>query len=77
MSSVKRSEDVWDYVVNGDGSYIEETHQHFVVIINEDGSAETALIAMKSTALKKSRKWNSMMSSVQMQGKTVVYTASL
>ena len=76
---VKRSEDDnKDYVVNGDGSYIEETHQHFVVIINEDGSAETALIAMKSTALKKSRKWNSMMSSVQMQGKErSVHAASL
>ena len=72
---VKRSEDDnKDYVVNGDGSYIEETHQHFVVIINEDGSAETALIAMKSTALKKSRKWNSMMSSVQMQGKNGPFT---
>ena len=72
---VKRSEeDNKDYVVNGDGSYIEETHQHFIVIINEDGSAETALIAMKSTALKKSRKWNSMMSSVQMQGKNGPFT---
>ena len=72
---VKRSEDDnKDYVVNGDGSYIEETHQHFVVIINEDGSAETALIAMKSTALKKSRKWNSMMSSVQMVGKNGPFT---
>ena len=72
---VKRSEDDnKDYVVNGDGSYIEETHQHFVVIINEDGSAETALIAMKSTALKKSRKWNSMMMSRQIQGKNGPFT---
>jgi len=58
-----------DYVVGGTGDYIEETHQHFVVIQNEDGSAETALIAMKSTQLKKSRKWNSMMQSVTMSGK--------
>jgi len=58
-----------EYVVGGTGDYIEETHQHFVVVQNDDGSAETALIAMKSTQLKKSRKWNSMMQSVQMQGK--------
>ena len=67
---VQRSkDDNKDYVVGGDGEYIEETHQHFVLILNEDGSVETALIAMKSTALKKSRKWNSMMSSITMQGK--------
>jgi hypothetical protein len=69
MPKTERSpDDNKDYVVGGEGEYIEETHQHFVVVINEDGSAETALIAMKSTQLKKSRKWNSMMQSVQMMG---------
>ena len=72
---VQRSkDDNKDYVVGGDGEYIEETHQHFVLIIGEDGSVETALIAMKSTALKKSRKWNSMMSSITMQGKNGPFT---
>jgi len=63
-----------DMVIGGDGSYLEETHQHFVIILNEDGSAETALIAMKSTGLKKSRKWNSMMSSITMNGKNGPFT---
>ena len=63
-----------DYVVGGDGDYIEETHQHFVIVLKEDGSAETALIAMKSTQLKKSRKWNSMMMSRPMQGKNGPFT---
>lgn len=63
-----------DYVVGGDGDYIEETHQHFVVLINEDGSHETALIAMKSTQLKKSRKWNSMMASRSMVGANGPFT---
>ena len=72
---VQRSkDDNKDYVVGGDGEYIEETHQHFVLIVGEDGSVETALIAMKSTALKKSRKWNSMMSSITMQGKNGPFT---
>ena len=61
-------EDNKDYVVDSNGEYMEETHQHFVVLINEDGSYETALIAMKSTQLKKSRKWNSMMASRSMMG---------
>ena len=57
----KRDEnDNKDYVVGGEGSYIDETHQHYVMVLEDDGSANTALISMKSTQLKKSRKWNSM-----------------
>ena len=70
----RSSEDNKDYVVDGSGEYIEETHQHFVVLINADGSLETALIAMKSTQLKKSRKWNSMMASRSMSGKNGPFT---
>ena len=44
----KDRDDYKDYVVGGEGSYLEETHQHFVVILKEDGGSETALIAMKS-----------------------------
>jgi len=70
----RSKDDNRDYVVGGNGDYIDETHQHFVIVLNEDGSAETALIAMKSTQLKKSRKWNSMMASRQMQGKNGPFT---
>ena len=68
-STERSKDDNRDYVQDGSGNYIDETHQHFVVVLNEDGSAETALIAMKATQLKKSRKWNSMMASRQMVGK--------
>tara|TARA_R110002124_G_scaffold195798_3_gene362849 strand:- start:287 stop:1069 length:783 start_codon:yes stop_codon:yes gene_type:complete len=70
----RSSDDNKDYVADGSGEYIEETHQHFVIVLNEDGSAETALIAMKSTQLKKSRKWNSMMASRTMNGKNGPFT---
>jgi hypothetical protein len=63
-----------EYVVGGDGSYIEETHQHFVLLLKEDGTMETALIAMKSTQLKKSRKWNSMMASRTVKVKNGSFT---
>ena len=57
----KRStEDNKDYCTDGSGDYVEETHQHFVLVIGADGKGETALIPMKSTQLKKSRKFNSM-----------------
>lgn len=70
----RSKDDNKEYVVGGDGSYIEETHQHFVILVNDDGSAETALIAMKSTMLKKSRKWNSMIASATVQGKNGPFT---
>jgi hypothetical protein len=73
---VERSkDDNKDYVADGSGEYIEETHQHFVILLAEDGSMETALIAMKSTQLKKSRKWNSMIQSTTMVGKNGPFQA--
>jgi hypothetical protein len=75
MPKTERStEDNREYVQDGSGHYIEETHQHYVIVLHEDGAAETALLAMKSTQLKKSRKWNSMVSSLTMQGKNGPFT---
>lgn len=71
----RSSDDNRDYVVGGEGSYLEETHQHFVLMIDpESGVATHALIAMKSTQLKKSRKFNSMVASRVMQGKNGQFT---
>ena len=76
LPKVKRDpDDNKDHVVGGEGDYIEETHQHFVVLVHPDGSAETALIAMKATQLKKSRKWNSMISSTVINGKNGPFQA--
>ena len=62
-----------DQVVGGD-SYIEETHQHYVLVLESDDSFSTALLAMKSTQLKKSRKWNSMIASRTMSGQNGPFT---
>jgi hypothetical protein len=61
-----------DYLDNG--NYIENTANHYVMVINDQGFPEPALITMKSTQLKKSRKWNSMMMSVKLMGKNGAYT---
>ena len=72
---IERSkEDNKDYLTDGSGQYIEETHQHYVLVLKEDGSADQALIPMKSTQLKKSRKWNSMMLSATVKGKNGMFT---
>jgi hypothetical protein len=60
-----------DFLDNG--NYIENTANHYVMIVNGN-VGEPALITMKSTQLKKSRKWNSMMLSVRMNGKNGPYT---
>lgn len=54
------------------GNYIEKTASHFVIVSGD--SPSTALISMKSTQLKISRKWNSMMQSIKMQGKNGMFT---
>jgi hypothetical protein len=56
------------------GNYIENTANYYVMLINNDNVPEPALITMKSTQLKKSRKWNSMMQSVKMTGKNGLFT---
>jgi hypothetical protein len=56
------------------GNYIENTANHYVMVIDENGVPHPALIVMKSTQLKKSRKWNSMAMSVKLAGKNGLYT---
>ena len=54
------------------GNYIEKTASHFVIVTGD--SPSTALISMKSTQLKISRKWNSMMSGIKMKGANGMFT---
>ena len=61
-----------DYLDNG--NYIENTANHYVMVLDEAGIPSPALIVMKSTQLKKSRKWNSMMMSVKLLGANGHYT---
>ena len=61
-----------DYLDNG--NYIENTANHYVMVVTDEGIPTPALIVMKSTQLKKSRKWNSMMMSVKLMGKNGPYT---
>jgi hypothetical protein len=44
------------------------------MVLGDDGIPNPALIVMRSTQLKKSRKWNSMMMSTKLMGKNGPYT---
>ena len=54
------------------GTYIDNTANHFVVVLGD--SPSTALISMKSTQLKVSKNWNSLMMGIKMQGKNGLFT---
>jgi len=54
------------------GNYLENTASHYVVVLGD--SPSTALISMKATQLKISRKWNSMMMGIKLQGKNGLFT---
>jgi hypothetical protein len=58
---VVRGEDNKERIVGGD-TYIENTAEHYVIVMEPDGMWSKAIIKMKSTQLKKSRTWNSIMS---------------
>jgi hypothetical protein len=70
LTQTKRDGSYKDRLPNG--NYIEKTASHFVIV--NSTSPSTALIAMKSTQLKISRKWNSMVSSIKMEGKNGMFT---
>ena len=70
MSKTKPDANYKDRIPNG--NYIEKTASHFVIVSGD--SPSTALISMKSTQLKISRKWNSMMSGIKMKGANGMFT---
>jgi hypothetical protein len=70
MSKTKPDANYKDRLPNG--NYIEKTASHFVIITGD--SPSTALISMKSTQLKISRKWNSMMSGIKLKGQNGLFT---
>ena len=55
------------------GHYIQTVGQHYV-LIKDGNSTENALISMSSSQGKVSRKWNSMMMSITLDGKNGPYT---
>ena len=67
MSKTTRGDDGKDRLENG--NYIEETASHYVLIV-EPEKTSTALLTMKSTQRKKSKKWNSMMMSLRQKRKS-------
>ena len=54
VPETQRGEDNRDYVVDGNGRYLERTAQHYVLAMDQDGLTQQAVISMKATQFKKS-----------------------
>ena len=67
IPQTERSDDNKDMVVGGDGRYLERTAQHYVLVLDEDGITQQALLPMKATQFKKSKQWNSAIKSIKMK----------
>ena len=70
ISQTTRGKDYKDRLANG--NYLENTANHYVIYLND--TPQQAMVSMKSTQLKVSRKWNSMMMGIKMQGKNGLFT---
>ena len=70
VSTTTRDKSFKDRLPNG--NYLENTANHFVVVLGK--SPQSALISMKATQLKISRKLNSMMMGIKLQGKNGLFT---
>ena len=53
------------------GNELVRTAQHYIKIVHEDGSLESAILDMKKTQLKVSRKWNTLIAMQKHNGTTL------
>ena len=74
LSKTTRDDQRKDRLENG--NYVETAANHFVLIVDDEktGIGQPAVITLKSTQLKKSRKWNSMMLNLKIQGSKGPFT---
>jgi len=72
LSKTTRDDQKKDRLANG--NYIEDTANHYCLIVDNDGTSSQVLIAMKSTQRKKSKRWNSLMLGLKMKGEKGLFT---
>ena len=72
LAKTTRDENNKDRLENG--NYIETCRIHFILLVEDNGNATPAVLTMKATQLKKSRKWNSMMLNLKLNGKNGLFT---
>ena len=72
ISKTTRDDQRKDRLPNG--NYIEDTANHYCLVIGADGTSSQVLVAMKSTQRKKSKRWNSLMLGLKLKGANGLFT---
>tara|TARA_R110002033_G_scaffold108694_2_gene154922 strand:- start:318 stop:1106 length:789 start_codon:yes stop_codon:yes gene_type:complete len=72
ISKTTRDDQRKDRLPNG--NYIEDTANHYCLVIGANGTSSQVLVAMKSTQRKKSKRWNSLMLGLKMKGANGQFT---
>ena len=72
LSKTTRDDQRKDRLANG--NYIEDTANHYCLVIGANGTSSQVLVAMKSTQRKKSKRWNSLMLGLKMKGANGQFT---
>jgi len=72
LSKTTRDDQRKDRLPNG--NYIEDTANHYCLVLGEEGTSSQVLVAMKSTQRKKSKRWNSLMLGLKMKGAKGLFT---
>ena len=54
------------------GTYLERTHNHYCLLIDNEGFTSQVLLSMKVSQLSKSRKWNTMIMSAKVRNGDIV-----
>lgn len=52
------------------GNTLQDTREHYVLIVNDNGDLEPALLCLTGTQLKKSKKWMTLMQGIRVSGQT-------
>ena len=61
-------------MVRPSGNVLLPTSYHYIIILDPETAPEPGVIAMTSTQLKKSKRWNSLMASLKMKGRNGSFT---
>lgn len=57
------------YEGDEEGNVLQDTREHYVIIVNSDGSTEPALLTISGSEIKKSKKWMTLMQGIRIGGK--------
>lgn len=56
------------YEGDEEGNSLQDTREHYVLILNPDGTCEPALLSISGTEIKKSKKWMTLMQGIRIKG---------